>query len=69
MAVPVKAAGSSFEAGIPTKLFDAPLVRASHRNRYVVASNGQRFLVNMTVEQTLASPFTVVLNWLAVVKK
>lgn len=69
MAVPVKAAGSSLEAGIPKELFEAPLVRASHRNRYLVASNGQRFLVNMTVEQTTASPFTVVLNWLAAVKK
>ena len=69
MAVPVKAVGSSFEAGIPTKLFEAPFVRASHRNRYVVASSGKRFLVNMTVEQTTASPFTVVLNWPAAVKK
>jgi Tol biopolymer transport system component len=68
MAVPVKAAGSSFEAGLPTELFEAPLVRASHRSRYLVASNGQRFIVNVTVEQTTASPFTVVLNWLAAVK-
>jgi Tol biopolymer transport system component/predicted Ser/Thr protein kinase len=69
MAVRVKAVGSNFEAGIPGMLLEAPLVKAGHRNRYLVASNGQRFLINATLEQTAASPFTVVLNWLAAVKK
>ena len=68
MAVPVNTGGPAFEAGIPAALFMTPIPVASRRNRYVVAANGQRFLVN-TVPEQLQSVFTVVLNWEAGVKR
>ena len=69
MAVEVKADPSTFEAGIPKPLFGVRLPQSSLRNRYVVAANGQRFLFALPVEETTASPFTVVLNWAAGVKR
>lgn len=68
MAVPVNTGGPAFEAGIPAALFTTAIPVASRRNRYVVAANGQRFLVN-TVPEELQSVFTVVLNWEAGVKR
>ena len=62
MAVPVNTGGPAFEAGIPAALFTTAIPVAFRRNRYVVAANGQRFLVN-TVPEELHPAFTVVLNW------
>ena len=50
MAVPVSA-GSSFEAGIPTALFDVVAIPGvSLRRQYCVASGGERFLVARGME-------------------
>ena len=68
MAVPVNTGGPAFEAGIPAALFMTPIPVAPRRNRYVVAANGQRFLVN-TVPDELHPVFTVVLNWGAGIKR
>jgi len=68
MAVPVNTGGPAFEAGIPAALFTTAIPVATRRNRYVVAANGQRFLVN-TVPEELHPVFTVVLNWEAGVKR
>ena len=62
--------GSSFEAGIPTALFEigsAPGVGLRHR--YGVTSDGERFLVVRGTETQETSPITVVLNWTADLKK
>jgi Tol biopolymer transport system component len=67
MAVTV-GAGPTF--GIPTPLFQTrvqPGVIAL-RTHYVPSRDGQRFLVN-TAAETPASPITVVLNWIALLKK
>jgi serine/threonine protein kinase len=64
MAVDVKAAGSTFEAGIPKVLFEpqVPLYTA-RRNRYVPAPDGQRFLFVTTPVAVDTTPFVVVENW------
>jgi hypothetical protein len=36
---------------------------------YAVTGDGQRFLLNATVETEVAAPLTVVVNWTAEVKR
>jgi hypothetical protein len=65
MAADVKATASALETGRPHALFDTG-IRASffeRRNQYLVARDGQRFLVNVSAEDENPSPITVVLNW------
>jgi hypothetical protein len=62
MGVPVKSEGAQFEAGLPRVLFKVRLP-ALVRNRYVVSSGGQRFLVNALVEQAQQGRITVLVNW------
>src|SRR5262249_58842297 len=68
MAVAVSA-GSSFEAGVPSALFE---VGASPgiglRHQYGVASLGQRFLVARVIEPQEMPAITVVSNWAAELK-
>ena len=72
MAVDVKTA-SRFEAGTPHVLFESHITNpvAATAFRYDVSADGQRFLINMQARGEAASPqpVTVVLNWLAWVKK
>jgi eukaryotic-like serine/threonine-protein kinase len=71
MAVQVKT-GETFENGAPVPLFQTkvfPPVSTGARNNYVVAADGQRFLVNNVVEENASHPITVVLNWTAQLKK
>ena len=67
MAVPVTAAGPSFEAGTPVALFPARIrgggSMATDRPPYAVARDG-RFLINQTVADA-AAPITLILNWRA----
>ena len=68
MAVDVKAAGVTFEVGIPKVLFEVPVVpnpngADSRRNRYVPAPDGQRFLFITTPVTVDTTPFVVVENW------
>ncbi len=64
MAVELKTNGPTFEAGIPKELFEVR-IGPPLRNRILVTGDGKRFLVNTPVEETLALPMTVVLNWTA----
>ena len=66
MAVPVTAAGPSFEAGTPVALIQARIVAggslaANHPN-YAVARDG-RFLINQPVAEATVAPITLILNW------
>ena len=66
MAVPVRAAGTSFEAGttvalFPTRIVDGGTV-ATVRPQYTVARDG-RFLINQPVADATAAPITLILNW------
>jgi serine/threonine protein kinase len=64
----VVGAGPAF--GIPQPLFQTrvPEGVTANRTHYVPSRDGQRFLVN-TASDTPASPITIVLNWMAGLKK
>jgi len=71
MAVPI-IAGASFANGTPTLLFETrvrPTSMTEARNMYASSSDGQRFLVSNLVEDKIAQPITVVLNWTADLKR
>ena len=75
MAAAVKAVPGAqpvFEPAVPQALFDVsvPAIMPG-RNTYVyaVAADGKRFLVNTRVGDAAETPLTVVVNWLAAVKK
>ena len=68
MAVDVKL-GATFEAGVPKTLFGTRvLTLTDFRNHYAVTADGQRFLINSNVEETSATPISVVVNWTAELK-
>ena len=65
MAVDVKANGPAFEAGVPQRLFTAPLDFG-----WDVTGDGKRFLLAVAPGQhNTSAPITVVLNWPALLKK
>jgi hypothetical protein len=69
MAVPV-ASGAALEVGSAVPLFNAPMLNGpvasvGFRAQYDVTPDGQRFLVNVPVEDTQTTSITVVLNWAA----
>jgi serine/threonine protein kinase len=64
MAVPITATVTTFESGVPTKLFalpPAPDRENASTSWYGVSRDGQRFLVNTVLDRS--SPITVLLNW------
>ena len=69
MAVDVKTESSDFQAGIPRPLFEIHRTPALRRNHYLVAMNGQRFLVVSPLEEMGSTPITVVTNWMAGLKR
>jgi eukaryotic-like serine/threonine-protein kinase len=69
MAAPIKSSpdGQSLEIGTPTVLFPVriaggPLPGVS-KQQYAVSSDGERFLVNLAVDEGSSSPITLILNW------
>ena len=68
MAVEVKA-GATFEIGTPFALFQTRVANYTLPNRYAPSGDGQRFLVNSTVEEASQTPITVILNWNSTLKK
>jgi len=63
MAVPIRS-GASFEPGSPRALFQTEVTGlVDARNHYVVAADGERFLVNTVVEEPRSAPINVVVNW------
>jgi serine/threonine protein kinase/Tol biopolymer transport system component len=75
MAAAVKAGPGAervFEVSAPETLFDSHAASTNpgfNYFSYAVAADGKRFLVNTTVGEAAESPLTVVVNWLAAVKK
>jgi len=71
MAVSVKA-GAPFEFGEPTVLFQTrarePL-SAEEVFTYDVSPDGQRFLINVNLEQSNPPPVNIVLNWTSELRK
>jgi Tol biopolymer transport system component len=73
MAVPVRSA-TRLDVGAAVPLFEAHLLNGPStapgiRAQYDVARDGQRFLLNVPLEDADASSITVVLNWTASLKK
>jgi len=70
MAVGIKAGGSGLEPGAPQALFDMPreVEGLTLSTTYDASADGQRFLLLAPVEETTATPLTVVLNWAAELK-
>ena len=71
MAVAVKANGNNFEAGSPSPLFEVRVLSGppTSGGSYAVSHNGQRFLINIPVEESFPAPAVVVQNWTASLKK
>ena len=68
MAAQVSVAGETLEVGAERVLFDAHAVSALG-SVYDVTADGQRFLVNIPVDQKASAPITLVLNWTADLKR
>jgi hypothetical protein len=71
MAVAIKGT-TAFEVGVAGPLFTARMLPggAGFRQQYDVTPDGQRFLLNVPVEESGDfSPMTVVVNWTAGLKK
>ena len=47
----------------PVRIAGGPLPGNASRHQYAVSSDGQRFLVNLDVDEGTASPITLILNW------
>jgi dipeptidyl aminopeptidase/acylaminoacyl peptidase len=74
MAVPISVGVNpqALEPGAPVALFQTRLATGANiglRQQYAVATDGQRFLMNVAIEAATAPPITVVLNWDAALKK
>ena len=72
VAVPVQP-GATFRAGAAVALFAAP-VRGSlqgwdNANYYDVSADGQRFLVNVPVEETDSAQLAAILNWKSLLRR
>jgi Tol biopolymer transport system component len=68
MAVPVAlpSSGQAPSVGAPVALFAVRLTaRGSPKQQYAVAPDGQRFLMVVSADETIAAPITIVQNWLA----
>jgi serine/threonine protein kinase len=68
MAEDVHVTGSSFEVGAPKVLFRTEILGGAGGGptnawRYAISKDGQRFLINVTAEETASLPITVVTNW------
>jgi hypothetical protein len=62
-AVEVQEEADRFEVGLPTELFEVPLVVRPQLDDYAVSSDGQRFLVKVPAEGDPGERIHVVLNW------
>jgi Tol biopolymer transport system component len=59
-----------FRAGVPKVLFQAPpLIPNTSFSQWDVTPDGKRFLFTAPMAQSAQAPFTVVLNWQAVLRK
>ena len=71
MAVPVAAdsGGEKIQLGPPAPLFttrlgdNAATFIGINRQSYMVAADGQRFLINTVVEEVVTTPISIIVNW------
>jgi eukaryotic-like serine/threonine-protein kinase len=68
MAVPIRSSAEGIVPGEPIALFEARVGeivprQSGYNLSYVVAPDGQRFLISTVIEEPAASPISVMLNW------
>jgi len=73
MAVDVNTSGGTFQPGIPKALFRASVLGGTGGAttvawRWDIAPDGQRFLINTTLDEAATSPVTLLLNWQGAVR-
>jgi hypothetical protein len=71
MAVALRFDGTKVQAAAPRALFKARFAAFGAdmwRPVYAPGQGGNRFLINILVDQTAPSPVTIVLNWPAALK-
>ena len=61
--------GAELKAGAPKELFAPSSYRMIAERGYTLTGDGQRFLFVTSADDSSVPPFTVVLNWMAEVKK
>jgi hypothetical protein len=69
MAAEVKGQGAALEVGAVRVLFDVRPGNPTSGYQYDVTSDGQRFLVNTSVEQKVSSSINLIINWMPEVGK
>ena len=69
MSAEVNGQGPTFAVGAVTPLFKIEARAGGQRYPDHVSPDGQRFLVNTSVEQPEPPPITVVVNWKAALRK
>jgi Tol biopolymer transport system component len=62
MAAVIHASASSFEAETPVPLFQTRINNIGSKQQYAVAPDG-RFLINQIMDDSSATPITLILNW------
>jgi hypothetical protein len=63
MAVSIAASSTAFETGTPAALFPTRIVTTPNpKNQYAVSRDG-RFLIIQPMEESTATPITLILNW------
>jgi eukaryotic-like serine/threonine-protein kinase len=73
MSVAVTVAGGMFQPGVPKALFHASLLGGTGGGpdaawRYDVSPDGQRFLMNTTLDEEAGAPINAILNWQSLLK-
>jgi Tol biopolymer transport system component len=73
MAVSVTTTGGTFQPGVPKALFHAAVLGGTGGGpttswRWDISPDGQRFLINTTLDEATSSPVTVMLNWQSAMK-
>jgi hypothetical protein len=73
MSVPIEVEGSNFKPGVPKALFDSHAALTGGLGNifvpYTVTKDGQRFVVGAAIKDTEVVPMTIVVNWMAGLKK
>ena len=64
MAVEVNGTVAAFQSGVPKPLFTAVFVQG-----WDVSADGKKFLFPIAGGETTHYPFTLVLNWMSLLKK
>jgi len=59
--------GATFQAGVPQPLFETRI--SGQFVAFAVTANGQRFLVPSPMSEARSSPATVVINWMAGIRR